>query len=242
MGKIISIIVPVLNEAALITQTLSALQPLRATGHEVIVADGGSADDTRALAESLSDRLIRSPCGRSRQMNAGARLASGEILLFLHVDTFLPKDADQLIIGAMNLKKCRWGRFDVRLSGNHFLFRIIERSMNWRSRLTGITTGDQGIFVQRQLFETVGGFPEIDLMEDIALSKILKRYDRPVCLRQPVLTSSRRWEERGVLRTILLMWRLRLLYLLGSNSKRLAHIYERPKSQLPSRKRDDLRG
>jgi rSAM/selenodomain-associated transferase 2 len=228
MGKVISIVIPVLNEAALVTRTLSALQPLRAAGHQVIVVDGGSTDDTRVLSESLSDRLIRNPRGRSRQMNAGARLATGEILLFLHVDTFLPKGADQLMIGAMKSKRSRWGRFNVRLSGNHFLFRIIERLMNWRSRLTSIATGDQGIFVQRQLFETVGGFPEIDLMEDIALSKILKRYDRPVCLRQPVLTSSRRWEEKGILRTILLMWRLRFLYLLGSDSKRLAQIYERP--------------
>jgi rSAM/selenodomain-associated transferase 2 len=231
VGKIISIIIPVLNEAALITQTLSALQPLRTAGHEVIVADGGSADDTRALAESLSDRLIRSPRGRSRQMNAGARLATGETLLFLHADTFLPEGADQLMIDAMKSKSGRWGRFDVRLSGNHFFFRIIEGLMNWRSRLTGIATGDQGIFVQRQLFETVGGFPEVDLMEDIALSKILKRHDRPVCLRQPVLTSSRRWEKRGILRTILLMWRLRLLYLLGSDPKRLAQIYERLKGR-----------
>jgi rSAM/selenodomain-associated transferase 2 len=228
MGKVISIIVPVLNESALVTRTLSALQPLRAAGHQVIVVDGGSTDDTRLLAESVSDRLIQSPRGRSRQMNAGAKLAIGETLLFLHTDTYLPEDADELMISAMKSERSRWGRFDVKLSGNHILFRIIERLMNWRSRLTRIATGDQGIFVQRKLFETVGGFPEIDLMEDIALSKILKRYDRPVCLRQPVLTSSRRWEERGVLRTVLLMWRLRLSYLLGSDSKRLAQIYERP--------------
>jgi rSAM/selenodomain-associated transferase 2 len=229
MDTMISIIIPVLNEAVLITRTFSALQPLRAAGHELIVVDGGSIDDSLALSEAFSDHLIRSPGGRSRQMNAGAQMAAGEIFLFLHADTFLPEGADQLIIGAMESKRSRWGRFDVSLSGSHPLLRIVEQLMNWRSRLTGIATGDQGIFVQRQLFETVGGFPDIDLMEDIALSKILKRYGRAVCLRQRVLASSRRWEENGILRTILLMWRLRLSYFLGSDPRRLAQLYERPK-------------
>ena len=225
----ISIIIPVLNEAVLITQALSALQPFRAAGHEVIVVDGGSMDNTIALSEPFSDHLVRSPRGRSRQMNAGARVAMGEILLFLHADTLLPAGADLLILGGMKSKRRNWGRFDVSLSGSHLLFRITEWLMNWRSRLTGIATGDQGIFVQRQLFEAVGGFPDIDLMEDIALTKILKRHDRPVCLRQRVLTSSRRWKENGIIRTTLLMWRLRLTYFLGSDPRRLAQIYERPK-------------
>lgn len=160
-------------------------------------------------------------------MNAGARVAIGEILLFLHADTFLPEGADRMIVEGMKRQGKSWGRFDVQLSGNHFFLRIIEWLMNWRSRLTGIATGDQGIFVQRHLLETVGGFPDIDLMEDIALSNILKMYDRPICLRQRVLTSSRRWEEKGILRTILLMWRLRLSYFLGSDPRRLAQIYER---------------
>jgi rSAM/selenodomain-associated transferase 2 len=227
MDTMISIIIPVMNEAALIVQVLTTLQPLRAAGHELIVVDGDSEDDTRALSEPLSDRLIRSPFGRSRQMNAGARVAIGEILLFLHADTFLPEGADRMIVEGMKRQGKSWGRFDVQLSGNHFFLRIIEGLMNWRSRLTGIATGDQGIFVQRHLFETVGGFPDIDLMEDIALSNILKMYDRPICLRQRVLTSSRRWEEKGILRTILLMWRLRLSYFLGSDPRRLAQIYER---------------
>jgi rSAM/selenodomain-associated transferase 2 len=229
MDTMISIIIPVLNEAALIVQVLTSLQPLREAGHEVIVADGGSVDDTLALSEPLSDRLIRSPRGRSRQMNAGARVAMGEIFLFLHADTFLPKGVDRMIIEGMKRQGKGWGRFDVQLSGNHFFLRITEWLMNWRSRLTGIATCDQGIFMQRLLFETVGGFPDIDLMEDIALSKILRRYGRPVCLRQRVLTSSRRWEENGILRTILLMWRLRLSYFLGSDPRRLAKIYERPR-------------
>lgn len=229
MDTKISIIIPVLNEARLIIQTLSALQPLRASGHEVIVVDGGSTDGTIALSKPLSDRLTRSRCGRSRQMNVGAKVAMGEILLFLHADTFLPEGADRMIIEGMRNQGKRWGRFNVRLSGSHFLLRIIEWLMNWRSRLTGIATGDQGIFVQRQLFQAVSGFPDIDLMEDIALSKILKRYGRPICLRHRVLTSSRRWEENGILRTIFLMWRLRLSYCLGSGPKRLAQLYGRRK-------------
>lgn len=158
-------------------------------------------------------------------MNAGSKVARGEVLLFLHADTFLPEGADKLIIDGLNQQGKSWGRFDVRLSGRHFLLRITEWLMNWRSRLTGITTGDQGIFVQRKLFEAVGGFPEIDLMEDIALSKTLKRQGRPLCLRHRVLTSSRRWEKNGIFRTIVLMWFLRLAYLLGADARSLAQFY-----------------
>jgi rSAM/selenodomain-associated transferase 2 len=226
----ISIIIPVLNEARLIVQLLSALQSLRAAGHEVIVVDGGSADDSVTLSHPFSDRIISSRRGRSRQMNAGANLASGDILLFLHVDTFLPKGATQWIINGLKRKGKNWGRFDVRLSGKHYFLRIVEHLMNFRSRATGIATGDQAIFVRREVFEAVGGFPDIDLMEDIALSKILKRYGRPLCLRQRVVTSSRRWEKNGVLCTILQMWRLRLAYALGAEPRRLAQLYEPPGS------------
>ncbi len=222
----ISIIIPVFNEAAVAARTLSTLQPLRAAGHELILVDGGSDDATVALSEPFVDQVIRMPKGRSRQMNAGAKLARGEIFLFLHTDTLLPERADQLIIKGMGRGGRKWGRFDVRLSGRHFFFRIIEWLMNWRSRITGIATGDQAIFVQRKLFEKMGGFPDIDLMEDITLSKFLKRYGPPLCLWHRVITSSRRWEENGILRTILLMWRLRLAYFLGSNPERLAHLYE----------------
>jgi len=222
----ISIIIPVLNEAPLIVQTLLGLQPLRAAGHEVIVVDGGSQDGSAALSQPLADRVIFADRGRSRQMNAGARIAKGDILLFLHADTFLPENGDQSIINGLKGQGRRWGRFDVRLSGRHYFLRIIEHLMNLRSRFTGIATGDQAIFVQRRLFEAMGGFPDIDLMEDIALSRILKRYDRPLCLRQWVVTSSRRWGKKGILRTILQMWRLRLAYALGVDPKRLAHLYE----------------
>ncbi len=221
----ISIIMPVLNEAPAIAQTLIALQPLREAGHEVIVVDGGSHDDTITVSKPYADKIIQGPRGRSRQMNAGAKLASGEILLFLHGDTFLPGRADRLIIEGMKRGERKWGRFDVKLSGKHPLLRIIEILMNWRSRLSRIATGDQAIFVKRELFEAFGGFPEIDLMEDIALSKMLKKHGRPLCLYQRVLTSSRRWEEQGLFRTILLMWFLRAAYFLKANPGQLAKLY-----------------
>lgn len=225
----ISIVIPVLNEAALVVQNLPALQPLRATGHELILVDGGSDDTTVPLSEPFADQTIRSSKGRSRQMNKGAMIAKGEILLFLHIDTLLPEGVDQLIVNGMETEKRGWGRFDVRLSGGHLLFRIIEWLMNWRSRITGLATGDQAIFVQKQLFKTVGGFPDIDLMEDIALSKSLKKHEPPLCLPQRVTTSSRRWEEKGIVRTILLMWFLRGAYFFKVNPNRLAKFYYRTK-------------
>ena len=202
------------------------LQPLRQKGHEVIVVDGGSDDDTMFLSKPLADKVIQSPRGRSRQMNTGATLARGDILLFLHADTFLPNHADRLIIEGMNGRRRSWGRFDVKLSGKHPLLRIIEFLMNWRSRLSHIATGDQAIFVKRELFEVIGGFPQIDLMEDIALCKMLKRYNRPLCLWQCVTTSSRRWEEKGLFRTIFLMWYLRLAYFYKVDPKRLIKLYD----------------
>ena len=222
----ISVIIPALNEALFIRETLLALQPLRRSGHEVIVVDGGSHDITEAIAQPFSDHVIRSHRGRARQLNAGARIAKGDILLFLHADTTLPESADRFIIDGMKAVNTCWGRFDVRLSGRQPLLRIVEWLMNWRSRLTGIATGDQGIFVLRDLFEKVGGFPEIDLMEDIALSKLLRKNGHPLCLSQKVITSSRRWERNGIFRTILFMWHLRLIYALGANPRRLAQLYE----------------
>jgi rSAM/selenodomain-associated transferase 2 len=219
-----------LNEAALISKTLLALRPLRAAGHEVIVVDGGSTDDSVVLSQPSADRVIHGRRGRSRQMNAAAETAKGELLLFLHADTFLPENAAHLIIDGLKREGKSWGHFDVRLSGRHFLLRIVERLMNWRSRITGIATGDQAIFVRRDLFKTVGSFPDIDLMEDIALSKKLKSYGRPLSLKEQVVTSSRKWEKNGVLRTILKMWRLRLSYYLGADPSRLAQLYEMRRS------------
>lgn len=221
----LSVIVPVLNEASGIVACLETLQPLRRRGHEVIVVDGGSRDGTAEISKLFADRVCVTSRGRSRQMNVGARRANHEVLLFLHGDTLLPDQADGLITEAITKTGKVWGRFDVRLSGEHILLRLIEVLMNLRSRLSGIATGDQAIFVKREVFEAIGGYPEIDLMEDIALSKRLKEYSRPICLFQKVITSSRRWEEKGCLRTILLMWYLRLAYFLGADPNRLARFY-----------------
>jgi rSAM/selenodomain-associated transferase 2 len=220
MAARLSVIVPVLNEAACITQALDALAPLRARGHEVIVVDGASDDATRELAAPRCDRLLLVERGRARQMNAGARAAAGEALVFLHADTRLPEDADRLILAA--LERASWGRFDVAIESERRLLKLVACAMNLRSRATGVATGDQAIFVRREAFP---GFPEIPLMEDIALSRLLKRRGRPARLRARVLTSARRWEAGGVLRTIVLMWRLRLLYALGRAPERLAREY-----------------
>ncbi|HEX2077857.1 MAG TPA: TIGR04283 family arsenosugar biosynthesis glycosyltransferase [Longimicrobium sp.] len=221
----ISVIIPALNEARGILETLRALQPLRARGHQVVVVDGGSTDGTAELARPLADLVLAAEPGRAAQQNAGAAAAEGDVLLFLHADTLLPPRADDLVIGGLAASGRGWGRFDVRLDGRHPLLRVVERMMGWRSRATGIATGDQAIFVRRDWFRRAGGFPEIPLMEDVALSGILRHMGRPLCLRERVLTSSRRWEERGVVRTVLLMWRLRLAYALGADPARLADRY-----------------
>jgi len=216
----LSIIIPALDEAAGIARSLEALAPLRAKGHEVIVADGGSEDATRELAAARADRVISAPRGRARQMNAGAAVASGEAMLFLHADTRLPANADDLI--AHSLIKNLWGRFDVAIEGRSALLPVIAWFMNLRSRLTGVATGDQAIFVRRGAFP---GFPEIALMEDVAFSKAMKRRSPPACLREQAVTSGRRWERHGVLRTMLLMWRLRLAFFLGAAPDELARRY-----------------
>ena len=221
----LSIIIPTLNESGCITSTLAPLQLLRAAGHEIVVVDGGSSDDTVSLATPLADHISISPPGRARQMNAGAAMSSGDVLLFLHADTFLPPSTHGLLIQKLVDTQRHWGRYDVRLSGKHPLLRVIESMMNLRSRWTGIATGDQAIFVEKDLFNAVGGFPPLPLMEDIALSRMLKRHGSPLCLRERVISSSRRWETRGMVRTLLLMWRLRLAYFLGSDPRHLVRLY-----------------
>ncbi len=217
--------VPALDEAGTLDSALASLAGLRADGHEVLVVDGGSVDDTPQRAAALADRVLSAPRGRALQMNAGAGAAAGDVLLFLHADTRLPGDAVQRVREALERGR-HWGRFDVRLSGPAWPLRVVERAMNVRSCLTGIATGDQAIFVHRQAFEAVGGFPPIALMEDIALSRLLKRrFGRPACVGSPVVTSSRRWERDGVIRTVLLMWGLRLAYFLGADPERLAARY-----------------
>src|SRR5580693_4751839 len=227
MGRL-TIVLPVLNEAAIVVAALQSLAPLRARGAEIIVADGGSHDGTARLAEPLADRIITLRRGRGAAMNAGAALGGGDVLLFLHADTALPDGADRLIDAA--LARRAWGRFDLRIAGSHPLLTVIARMINWRSRLTGVATGDQAIFVTREAFEAVGGFPDLPLMEDIAISRRLKRLCRPFCIATPAVTSGRRWEQNGVLRTILLMWRLRLSYYLGVEPALLAKLYDAPRS------------
>jgi rSAM/selenodomain-associated transferase 2 len=222
----LSIIVPVLDEADHISSALTALVPLRARGAEIIVVDGGSADNTVALATPLADRVIASARGRATQMNAGAAAARGDALLFLHADTRLPVDADRLILEGLAQSRRAWGRFDVTIDSEHPLLPLVAASMNMRSRLTGIATGDQAMFATREAFDIVGGFPEIALMEDITLAQNLKRMSPPLCLRACVTTSGRRWERRGVLRTVLLMWRLRLAYFFGAKPEDLARRYD----------------
>ncbi len=223
----LSIILPTLNEASGIAATLTALQPLRAAGHELIVVDGGSIDATALLASVDADQVINSARGRARQMNAGAAAASGDGLLFLHADTRLPAQADRLILDA--LQNRFWGRFDVEISGRAAMLRVVAGMMNRRSRLTGIATGDQAMFMTRAAFDAAGEFPEQPLMEDIELSKRLKKLGPPACLRQQVVTSGRRWERYGVWRTILLMWRLRFDYWRGVPVEQLAARYNAPR-------------
>lgn len=221
----VSIIIPVLNEAEHIADTLISLASYRSQGHEVVVIDGGSNDDTVSISQQYADRVLRSDAGRAMQMNSGINEASGDALLFLHADTRLPADAVAKLIHALE-DGYFWGRFNVRLSGKHFMFRIIERMMNLRSCITGIATGDQAIFVSHESIEIVGAYPRLPLMEDIVFSKRLRELGRPACIRQQVVTSSRRWEDKGILRTMLLMWRLRLLFFLGVPADRLARQYQ----------------
>nr|VFK32326.1 MAG: transferase 2, rSAM/selenodomain-associated [Candidatus Kentron sp. MB]VFK75832.1 MAG: transferase 2, rSAM/selenodomain-associated [Candidatus Kentron sp. MB] len=226
-GIPLSIILPARDEAPNIVRTLLPLQGMRGRGAEVMVVDGGSQDDTVRCAEPLADRVLMAEPGRARQMNAGAALARGEVLWFLHADTIAPANADRLVLDALT-HGYRWGRFPVRLSGQgrYPLLRLVAQMMNARSCVTGIATGDQGIFVARRAFERVGGFPDIPLMEDIQISRGLKRSaGRPACLTTPLTTNSRRWEENGIARTILFMWGLRLAFFFGVSPARLARHY-----------------
>jgi rSAM/selenodomain-associated transferase 2 len=222
------IVIPVLNEAAGIAAALMALAPLIARGARVVVADGGSTDDTLARARRFEGvEVIQAPRGRATQMNAGAQAAGANgVLLFLHADTTLPPDADSLIARSLAEGRQVWGRFDVRIAGRARMLAVVAASMNLRSRWSGIATGDQAMFMTRAAFDAVGGFPVQPLMEDIELSKRLKNLSSPACLRQRVTTSGRRWEARGVWPTIVLMWRLRWAYWRGASPQALARRYE----------------
>ncbi|VAW66333.1 Glycosyl transferase, family 2 [hydrothermal vent metagenome] len=223
----LSIIIPCLNEAAHISATLNRLQQARKNGHEIILSDGGSTDDTRSLTKNKVDSCINSPPGRAAQMNAGAQNADGDILCFLHADTLAPQNIDHLIIESLRQSRKQWGRFDVQLSGSQLAFRIIERLMNIRSCISNVATGDQGIFVYRHIFNKLCGFADIPLMEDIELSKRLRKISPAHCIHKDrLITSSRRWEKNGIANTVLLMWQLRLRYFLGTPSSTLANAYK----------------
>jgi rSAM/selenodomain-associated transferase 2 len=230
----LSIVLPVLNEAQGIAGVLRALAPMQARGVQIIVVDGGSTDDTvkRAL-QALQDSagaapwqvITQVPAGRANQMNAGARQARAPLLLFLHADTLLPPQADALVAGVLREGMPQWGRFDVWIQGQHPMLHVVAALMNLRSRLSGIATGDQALFMTRAAFDQVGGFPAQPLMEDIEISKRLLRLSSPACLRERVITSGRRWETRGLWRTVLLMWRLRFAYWRGVSPQLLAERY-----------------
>lgn len=230
MTATLSIIMPTLNEAATIESVLSsALSSVRALGlaNELVVVDGASTDETATLATPLADRVLQVPQeqrGRARQMNAGAAVATGDYLLFLHADTELSNQAAEELKSAM-AKRVIWGRFDVQITGQSLMLGMVAFLMNWRSRLTGIATGDQAMFVRRDVFEYIGGFADQPLMEDIELSKSLRKLAQPTCLKGPVITSGRRWDERGALKTIVLMWQLRWRYWRGASAEQLAKAY-----------------
>ncbi|MBI3155472.1 MAG: TIGR04283 family arsenosugar biosynthesis glycosyltransferase [Burkholderiales bacterium] len=221
----LSIVVPVLDEAAALPAALGALQPLRACGVELVVVDGGSTDGTPALAAPFADQVIAAPRGRARQMNAGAAVARAPRLLFLHADTRLPAAADALVLRALQGRA--WGRFDVRIDGRSRWLPLVAALMSLRSRLTGIATGDQAVFVRRDTFDRIGGFPDQPLMEDVEISRRLRAIGWPACLRARVVTSGRRWDAHGAWRTIRLMWRLRWRYWRGESPQSLAEAYRR---------------
>jgi rSAM/selenodomain-associated transferase 2 len=220
-----AIVVPVRNEQANLPAAWEHLAPFIRQGVQVILVDGGSTDGTVALAQSLGFAVIQSATGRARQMNTGAEHATGDTLLFLHIDTQLPSGWLSVVQSRLHSTAC-WGRFDVRITGQSHMLKVVALMMNWRSRVTGIATGDQALFMTRAAFSTVGGFPDQPLMEDIEMSKRLLRLSRPACIADKVTTSGRRWESRGVWRTIFLMWRLRFAYWRGHSASELAKAYQ----------------
>ena len=218
------VVIPVLNEAASLAESLRALQPLRRRGASLVVVNGGSTDGSVEIADRGADRTLSAVRGRASQMNAGAAAQPCRVMVFLHADTRLPDDAYELILEAI-ADGHAWGRFDVRIDSHRLSLSCVAWLMNLRSRLTGIATGDQAMFMTGAAFHAAGGFPALALMEDIEMSRRLKRIARPACLRARVLTSARRWEQGGVGRTVWLMWRLRAAYFFGADPARLAQRY-----------------
>jgi rSAM/selenodomain-associated transferase 2 len=223
----ISVIIPTLDEVTAVARTVVGVREAGAC--EIVVVDGGSCDGTLETVSSFADIVLSAARGRASQMNAGACAATGEVLLFLHADTVLPRNFPELLQYAFQDPTVLGGRFDVRLDACGWSFRMIETLMNVRSRLTRIATGDQAIFIRRNAFAALGGFPELELMEDIEFSRRLKQMGKIACLRAQVVTSARRWQRDGVFRTIGLMWLLRLAYFLGVPPRQLKAFYSDPR-------------
>ncbi len=231
----VSIVIPILNESESLSRLLAHLAQLQPLPQQVILVDGGSTDDSVMLAKQTIKRLtsanklvlnwqiVESTAGRAAQMNAGAALATGEVLLFLHADTLLPRDAIAQVVAAT--KTAQWGRFDVRLDSDQPMLKLVSTMINLRSRLSAIATGDQAIFITRALFEQLGGYPEQPLMEDVELCKRLKGVAKPACLNSKVTTSARRWQQHGTWRTIGLMWQLRFDYWRGVSADNIKARY-----------------
>lgn len=215
---------PVFNEAQLLPEKLTSLKALNAD--EMVFIDGGSTDGTQQLLEASGVTWYTGVRGRAAQMNLGAGKCKSDIILFIHIDTEIDENNISAIKSAMKQQDLAGGRFDIRLSGHHPAYRIISWFINIRSRWSKISTGDQAMFVRRAMFEQMGGFADLPLMEDVEFSKRLKRQGNVACLRQRVTTSSRRWQQHGIIRTVLLMWRLRLLYWLGTPAEKLAAMYQ----------------
>lgn len=222
---LLSVIIPVLNESGNIEETLKSLQPLMDEGHEVIIVDGGSCDDTILKCKKYTANILVSKKGRAIQMNYGAASASNNVLVFLHADILVPSNFSQIITQAIAYKNKQWGFFRVKLSSDNILLKIVSYFMNARSCLTSIATGDQTIFVTKSLFNKINGFENIALMEDIEISKNLKQHTKPYCAKSYITASSRKWKQEGVIRTILLMWKIRLFYFFGVSTDDLVKMY-----------------
>jgi len=222
----ISIIIPVFNEKQQLPELLERLLVVTAYGHEIIIVDGGSTEKYEPVDSVPGLKMLTAEKGRARQMNVGALHAEGEIFWFIHADSGFLYPLESYLRSLTELSERQWGRFNVRLDGNRRVYRLIEWMMNWRSSLSGIATGDQGIFVHRQLFNEAGCFSDIAIMEDIDLCKKLKKFSSPVIKKRCLTTSSRRWEQGGVLRTIFLMWKMRVLFFFGWDPDKLVKMYD----------------
>ena len=220
----VSVVIPALNDAPHLARLLADLR----TGPqlELVVVDGGSDDDTFAVAEAQADVAVRARRGRAEQLRVGVAKAKHPWLWLLHADTRTPPPLASAFAAHLPASP-GWGWCDVRLDGGGWPLRVIETAMNWRSALTSVTTGDQGIFAHRSLLAAVGGIPRQSLMEDVELCRRLRRLAAPRRFRQAITTSSRRWERDGVARTVVLMWALRLRYFLGADPEALAKRYYR---------------